>query len=413
MPPPRSPSRPDLDPQGYYARLGLKPEAARPDIVTAFRTKARLLHPDVPGTGNADAFMAVKQAYDTLSDPQRRDAYDKAARRAALAAIEPEVFVTRPTTSSASRPSTTYSSAARSSAARSSTATQAPPFRAEPPPIHRPRLSDLPLPVWLGLGLVLAVGIYQIVSHLRDAATPSDTQRIAATAAPVAPLSPAAHQALLYGPRPLDLPGEANVYVAPTASPALLYHLQPDHRTLIPVGQLPPFSSLQAVATYAQSGMMQVVTGPQQTGYVQAQHLTPGNRLAAHRAYCAYNAGPAPVDGEILQRNTGGPASLRVENHAMQPAVVRLRLASGATAVAVFLAPGSRAELTGLPAGAIQPEYAVGELWSRACNGFAAGMRAWRLHVPLHLPGAAPLVVHEDNASAVGDDIPDDVFERP
>src|ERR1700692_2899215 len=77
------PSRPPLDPQGYYARLGLEPVAPQASIVTAFRAKARLLHPDVRKTGNAAAFVAVKQAYDVLSNRERREAYDRKARAGA------------------------------------------------------------------------------------------------------------------------------------------------------------------------------------------------------------------------------------------------------------------------------------------------------------------------------------------
>jgi len=54
------------DPTGLYARLEVEPTAAPEAIAAAFRHKARLLHPDVTGTGNAEAFMWVKEAYDVL-----------------------------------------------------------------------------------------------------------------------------------------------------------------------------------------------------------------------------------------------------------------------------------------------------------------------------------------------------------
>ena len=88
MPPPP----PSLDPEGYYARLGIDPAASRASVVSAFRIKARLLHPDVPVTGNADAFVAVKRAYDVLSNPQTREAYDRKARAIPRQPVlEPEV----------------------------------------------------------------------------------------------------------------------------------------------------------------------------------------------------------------------------------------------------------------------------------------------------------------------------------
>src|ERR1700722_6602995 len=91
------PPRTILDPQGYYARLGLEPVASQAAVVKAFRTKARLLHPDVPKTGNAAAFVAVKQAYDVLSNRQRREGYDREARVVAEEAITPEIIVVKPT----------------------------------------------------------------------------------------------------------------------------------------------------------------------------------------------------------------------------------------------------------------------------------------------------------------------------
>jgi hypothetical protein len=58
--------------------------------------------------------------------------------------------------------------------------------------------------------------------------------------------------------------------------------------------------------------------------------------------------------------------------------VVKLRDAVGVVAVSVFVAPSGTATVTNLPEASYRPEFAVGELWSRACHGFAAGMRAER-----------------------------------
>jgi len=97
----------------------------------------------------------------------------------------------------------------------------------------------------------------------------------------------------------------------------------------------------------------------------------------------------------------------------VQPAVLRLRTQAGATAVAVFLSPGGHADLTRLPAGDLQPEFAIGELWSRACNSFAAGMRAWRLRTPARVPGGTPLIVVDENGNPDALPLTDDAFERP
>jgi hypothetical protein len=65
-----------------------------------------------------------------------------------------------------------------------------------------------------------------------------------------------------------------------------------------------------------------------------------------------------------------------------------------------------------LPDVSYRPEYAIGELWSRACNSFAAGMRAQRFPF-FATPAALPLLVIPPGVSVVPapEDIPDAAFE--
>ena len=66
----------------HYAALGLASSATLADIKKAFRTQASLYHPDKNAAANAaDRFGAVQAAYDVLSDPDRREAYDDNRRR--------------------------------------------------------------------------------------------------------------------------------------------------------------------------------------------------------------------------------------------------------------------------------------------------------------------------------------------
>ena len=61
----------------HYATLGVSREATNDEIKKAYRRLARELHPDVnPSPEAAERFKDVTHAYDTLSDPQRRQQYD-------------------------------------------------------------------------------------------------------------------------------------------------------------------------------------------------------------------------------------------------------------------------------------------------------------------------------------------------
>ncbi|SDK82092.1 Nuclease-related domain-containing protein [Actinopolyspora mzabensis] len=59
----------------YYELLGVTREASAAEIKSAYRSLARVMHPDAGGT--AGTFRSLQEAYETLSDPARRAAYDR------------------------------------------------------------------------------------------------------------------------------------------------------------------------------------------------------------------------------------------------------------------------------------------------------------------------------------------------
>ncbi len=352
------------DPAGYYATLEVDPAATPEAIVAAFRRKARLLHPDVPVTGDAAGFMRAKEAYEVLSDAARRAAYDRATS-AAVSAPAPAVDAR----------------------------------------MRWPRLADLPIGLWAGLGGVLCLAaVMAVVQSNRPHPGPRTS-----TAQPPGPASvPEPRRELV-----ATASGPTTHYVLPAGDDAVLWTHDPGRDAYLPVGRIAAFSPVLALRLVPQHGLVEIRLADGGTGFVDAARLAPGDRAAARQAYCAYNAGPEPPNGAILGRHGDGTARLEVSNRGALPAVVKLRDASGHAAVAVFVAPGENAVVQHLPDGPYRPEFAVGELWSQACSGFAAGMRAQRFAGYASTSGLSPLVRPPDlSAAPAPEDIPEAVFER-
>ncbi len=66
----------------HYAALGLRPSATLADIKKAFRQQAAIHHPDRNSALDAAArFRLAQTAYEVLSDPDKRKAYDDNRQR--------------------------------------------------------------------------------------------------------------------------------------------------------------------------------------------------------------------------------------------------------------------------------------------------------------------------------------------
>ncbi|MBV9877471.1 MAG: J domain-containing protein [Verrucomicrobia bacterium] len=73
--------------KNYYFILRLAPEATQEQIRSAYRRRALELHPDLTGLGS-DQFLELQEAYDVLSDPVRRQIYDRDAEEIPIRRME-------------------------------------------------------------------------------------------------------------------------------------------------------------------------------------------------------------------------------------------------------------------------------------------------------------------------------------
>ena len=73
-----------------YERLGLEAEATTKEIKTAYRKMSVLHHPDKSGGGEAavQKFREITEAYEILSDPEKRVLYDHTGIAAARKGLE-------------------------------------------------------------------------------------------------------------------------------------------------------------------------------------------------------------------------------------------------------------------------------------------------------------------------------------
>ncbi len=78
-------------PADYYEILQISPNADQETVHRIYRIQARRFHPDNRETGDAQRFRLIAEAYEILSSPEKRAAYDASYRpQPRLPAQEPE-----------------------------------------------------------------------------------------------------------------------------------------------------------------------------------------------------------------------------------------------------------------------------------------------------------------------------------
>jgi curved DNA-binding protein CbpA len=64
----------------YYKILEISPDAGEKEIRAAYRKLAKTYHPDAGAGSSAERFRAVQDAYELLSDSEKRREYDQGRR---------------------------------------------------------------------------------------------------------------------------------------------------------------------------------------------------------------------------------------------------------------------------------------------------------------------------------------------
>ena len=71
--------------QDHYSKLGVSPGATTDLIKAAYRKRAAQYHPDKnPAPNAASRFREIQEAYEVLSNAQRRKAYDDYRQRSLI-----------------------------------------------------------------------------------------------------------------------------------------------------------------------------------------------------------------------------------------------------------------------------------------------------------------------------------------
>ena len=79
----------------FYKVLGVNQKAGPENIKRAYRQAAKLFHPDV-SPRNEERFKEVQEAYETLSDPEKKAIYDREMLEKRASARSPKRYNSRP-----------------------------------------------------------------------------------------------------------------------------------------------------------------------------------------------------------------------------------------------------------------------------------------------------------------------------
>lgn len=324
------------DVNGLYAILGLDPCASQEAIGAAFRRKAKELHPDVAGTGNAHAFISLRRAYDTLSDPIARTAYARVSQQASKQPAQHGHATAGPPNANRNAKAwflafaiilvLSVSSATwleRSRANADLRANRLPNVQASPP---SKQVDDLS----------------------------AQTKRTQPDIGGLSIVSAASPKLQMY-------------YALAAGSPISVWHKTPQGGYL-QNGFIEPFTNVELLRSFPADHLAEVRFADGSSGYMDPRSIGPGDAMAAKEAYCLYKPGRPLNNQKILSRTGSGPYKITIENQGSQPAIVVMRSALGRSAITLLINAYNVAYVDQFSSGLYRPEFRFGDNWSQKCG---------------------------------------------
>jgi hypothetical protein len=115
-------------------------------------------------------------------------------------------------------------------------------------------------------------------------------------------------------------------------------------------------------------------------GWVPFDILQPGDGSEAFEQHCLDGRGPPLHNGEVVEaKGETGRAHLDIDNNGADAILIRLVQKGGPSRRTIFVAPGAKARLDGVPSGVYDVLVITGRDYSRACGTFVRGLRVDRL----------------------------------
>ena len=340
------------DPLGYYSILGVEPNCGQAAIKTAFRNRAKILHPDVSGTGNDTLFQAAKKAYDILQNSETRAQYDGLRRAISNKADTPVIKARRwgleislgaavvtlaivlivslnsnPIFPQLQRIQMIQEGASRTGGTSGNVGQANTDVTVQPPTVRTQR-GETPAPTYMTTQ-------ENACERISSGATRGSTMQ----------------------------------YVSPDVGSVNRWYWQPG-KGWIKGSLIAPFTNVSVLAHVPETQLVEVCLTTGIKTYIYSHHLLLGGADVARRGYCVFADGSRVKNNEFLRRSGLGPHQITIRNLGTTPAVAVMRALTGQVSVALYVDAQSTGFIPNFPSGTYRLEFSSGRIWSRKCGQF-------------------------------------------